>query len=74
MAVCIISGFNSEPPPVNANANSWQDRLDQLDPFYGDPDKLAELVASAPTPELAAWLTERIAQTRQFIAQIQQPH
>ncbi len=72
MAVVIIPVFNSEPPPVTANAYSWQDRLDHLDPFFGDPDQLAELVASAPTPELAAWLTERIAQTRQFITQIQQ--
>lgn len=73
MAVCIISGFNSEPPLMTtAAAVAWQDRLDQLDPFFGDPDKLAELVASAPSPELAAWLTERVAQTRQFVAQIQQ--
>lgn len=71
MAVVIIPVFNSEPPLMTDAAVAWQDRLDQLDPFFGDPDKLAELVTSAPSPELAVWLTERIAQTRQFIAQIQ---
>ena len=68
MAAPIISSSNtlaSDPAPDPALV-AWLDTLDLIDPFYGDPDALAELVATAPTPELADWLSVQINYNRLF--------
>lgn len=39
----------------------WHDAVDMIDPFYGSPDKLKELLARAPTKALHKWLSDQIA-------------
>lgn len=39
----------------------WQDRLDMIDPFFGSTQQLNELLNSAPTQKLHAWLAKQIA-------------
>ena len=45
---------------------AWFNALDSLDPYYGDPGALSDLVVTAPTPELADWLTIQIHYNRLF--------
>lgn len=46
--------------------NVWLDKLDVVDPFYGDPEKLKELVDEAPSPQLKNWLSKQIEENQKF--------
>lgn len=66
MAASIIPELHCEPPLLSEPAMAWQDMLDRIDPFFGDPDELTDLLAAAPTPEAAVWLSAQIDSNRQF--------
>lgn len=44
----------------------WLDRLNFIDPFYGDTAELERLLDLAPTPELHAWLAKSIKENVGF--------
>lgn len=70
MAASIIPELHKEPLHLSDAALAWQDRLDRIDPFFGDLGELKSLVSSAPSPEAAAWLTAQVDSNRQFLAQV----
>lgn len=71
MAASIIPPeLHSEPPHPSETTIAWQDRLDRIDPFFGDLGELQSLVSSAPSPEAAAWLTAQVDSNRQFLARV----
>ncbi len=72
MAASIIPELCNEPLHLGETAMSWQDRLDRIDPFFGDPGELESLVSAAPSPEAAAWLTAQVDSNRQFLARVTQ--
>lgn len=68
MAASIIPELHSAPPLLSEALMAWQDRLDRIDPFFGDLSELQSLVSTAPCPEAAAWLNSQITLNRQFQA------
>jgi hypothetical protein len=46
----------------------WLDRLDAVDPFFGDHDKLDELLETAPSESTRSWLANQINENKRFVA------
>lgn len=70
MAASIIPERRGEPPLLSGTAMAWQDMLDRIDPFFGDPGELTVLLAAAPTAEAAGWLAAQIDSNRRFISRL----
>jgi hypothetical protein len=49
-----------------SKASAWQDRLDQVDPFFGEQDELLKLRKTAPTKALEKWLDQCIQENSRF--------
>lgn len=54
-------------------AGQWHDRLDRVDPFYGDVHELRVLVDQAPCLALRDWLTDHIAKMPQQRTELTAP-
>jgi hypothetical protein len=63
MAASIIPELNNEPSHLSETAMAWYDRLDRIDPFFGDLGEFENLVRTA-------WLTAQVASNRQFFARV----
>ena len=46
--------------------NTWLDKLDVVDPFFGDPKRLEMLVNEAPNEQLKDWLSKQIEENQKF--------
>ena len=48
----------------------WLNEVDLIDPFYGSPEKLEQLLATAPNVILKTWLAEQIDANKAFATQL----
>lgn len=68
MALLNDDDLPASKPVKNRSASKakmeWMDRLDQIDPFFGNAEMLSQLLESAPTKGLREWLARQIRRNK----------